>query len=222
MLSFLSLTQTMTKTRVWEPAGLGPWNSSRRWPVARAWPAAYWSAWERVCEEKPRKGKEQGAAMGPTNLDVTADAAHPSVCLSVCPSAHFILGGHSALERAELADLQELAESRAFHSHGLRIWQTGALDWDYRDGHWPLVGDEIHVEVLRFFSCLIFPSLSLTCLFLPFVTINFGPRHWPLGIGRLAKVIKAGWHSRTTVSVYVMYCARVQCVISFHFITYIL
>lgn len=105
VLSFLSLTQTMTKTRVWGPAVLGPWNSSRRWPVARAWPAAYWSAWERVCEEKPRKGKEQGAAMGPTNLDVTADAAHPSVCLSVCLclSAHFISGGHSVLERAELA-----------------------------------------------------------------------------------------------------------------------
>lgn len=87
------------------------------------------SAWE----EKPRKGKEQGAAMGPTNLDVTADAAH-SVCLSVCPPAHFILlGGHSVRERAELADWQELAESRASHSHGLRMWETGALDWDYRD-----------------------------------------------------------------------------------------
>lgn len=26
---------------------LGPWNSSRRWPVPRSWPAAYWPAWER-------------------------------------------------------------------------------------------------------------------------------------------------------------------------------
>lgn len=57
-----------------------------------------------------------------------------------------------------------------------------------------------------------FPHLSLV---FRFVTINFGPCHWPLGIGRLAKA-KAGWHSRTTVSVYAMYCAPVLCVISFH------
>lgn len=72
---------------------LGPWNSSRRWPVPRSWTVAYWSGvGARECEQKPRKGKEQGAAMGPTNLDVTADAAHlsVSVCLSVCP---FISGG---------------------------------------------------------------------------------------------------------------------------------
>lgn len=110
---------------------LGPWNSSRRWPVARSWPAAHWSAWEGVLEEKPRQGKEQGVAMGPTNLDVTADAAH-SVCLSVCPSAHFILGGHSVPEREQLESRTgknwhraELSIPTGSASGRLGLWGSG-------------------------------------------------------------------------------------------------
>lgn len=103
---------------------LGPWNSSRRWPVPRSSLAAYWSAWERGREEKPRKGKEPGAAMGPTNLDVTADAAHLS--------AHFTHldgwapgAGHWALGTGKEQNWRELAESRAFHWH----WVPFLGDW---------------------------------------------------------------------------------------------
>lgn len=70
-------------------------------------------------------------------------------------------------------------------------------------------------KMLRFFPCLItspvFPHLSSV------VTTDFGPRNWPLKAGRLANT-KSGSHSRIiTVSVGVVHCAHVLCVISFHY-----
>lgn len=62
---------------------------------------------ERCESQKPRKGKEQGAAMGPTNLDVTADAAHLSAHLSRR------VGSGKEQKWQELAD-----SSRAFHPTG--------------------------------------------------------------------------------------------------------
>jgi hypothetical protein len=63
-----------------------------------------------------QKGKSKGAAMGPTNLDVTADAAHlccVSVCLSCLP-AHFISAGTSTSKEQNWRELAE-KRSRAFH-----------------------------------------------------------------------------------------------------------
>lgn len=70
--------------------------------------------------------------MRPTNLDVTADAAH-SVCLSVFLSAHFIiLGGHSVPEREQLESRTgknwqraELSIPTGSASGTLGLWGSG-------------------------------------------------------------------------------------------------
>lgn len=54
-------------------------------------------------------------------------------------------------------------------------------------------------------------SFTFAHLFFFFATIKFGPRNWPLAVGRLAET-NAGWHSRTTVSIGAMYCVLVLCV----------
>lgn len=79
------------------------------------------------------KGKSKGQRWDPQILMSLQMQPIPFVCLSVHLPILSCWVGTRFGKRAELADWQELAESRASHSHGLRMWETGALDWDYRD-----------------------------------------------------------------------------------------
>lgn len=85
--------------------------------------------------------------MGPTNLDVTADGAHSSVCPPAC-----------AKERAENWNWRELVERKpslpSTHATGSAFGRLGLLTGGLEPILMvtsPLVGDEIHVKVLRFF-----------------------------------------------------------------------
>ena len=73
----------------------------------------------------------------------------------------------------------------------------------------PLVGDEIHVKMLRFF----FPSIFFHLVFfLPslLMTTHFGHRNWSLVVGRLATA-NSGLHSTAELLhlVDAIYCAFV-------------
>lgn len=219
MLSFLSLTQTMTKTRVWGPAvwghGIllegGPSPGPGRPPIGRPG--------ERVCEEKPRKGKEQGAAMGPTNFDVTADAAHPSVCLSICP---FYLGwalssGESRIgknwQRAELSIPTGSASGR------LGLW-TGTTGTDFA-GHWPLATSRRRDPCQRaqIFSCLIFPFSFPRLSLFPLRDHQFRPS--PLATGHREIGKGKGWVAQPNYCICRrnVLCACDVCdLISFHYL----
>lgn len=72
------------------------------------------------------KGKSKGQRWDP---QILMSLQMQPIRLSVCLPILSWVGTQFWREQ----NWQELAESRAFHSHRLRIWETGALDWDYRD-----------------------------------------------------------------------------------------
>lgn len=159
-------------------------------------------------EEKPRKGKEQGRRWDP---QILMSLQMQPICLPILPR----VGSGNQQDWQKLA---RTGREPSFPSHGSRQlgnWGSGLGLGTGSDGHWFTSRGGHPCQSAQNFSCLIFPCLSLISSFF-FVTIKFGPRNWPLAVGRLAET-NAGWHRRTIVSVGATYCALVLCV-CFHFI----
>lgn len=117
----------MTVTRVWGDRPFGAmefFSKVARPPILAGRLLASVGEEGESARKATQRERARGPAMGPTNLDVTADAAHLS--------AHFTSSGQ--WEGARLVtgkNWQELADREpSFPFHGSRIWETGALDWD--------------------------------------------------------------------------------------------